>query len=68
MRAVYEAMRLITEHYDLEPGDWFKVTVNAVGNPSIEYGRKITVEGIEKGKYSRETPWREWVGPEENKR
>ena len=42
----------ISDRYNLEPGDWFKVTINAVGNPSIEYHRKITPERVEEGVFN----------------
>lgn len=42
-------LKQLAEKYNLQPGDHFKVTINAVGNPSIEYSRKITVERVEDG-------------------
>lgn len=68
MDATLGAILLIAERYHLEPGDWFTVTLNAAGNPSIEYGRKLTREGVDSGKYTRETPWRKWEGPKEQER
>lgn len=49
MDRTLEILMEIAEKYKLEPGDHFKVTINAVGNPSVEYSRKITAERVEEG-------------------
>ena len=46
-----EAIKFLADYYNLEPGDHLKVTINHVGNPSIEYSRKITPERIEDGSF-----------------
>lgn len=49
MKELLKALQYIAEKYNLKPGDSFTVTVNAVGDPSIAYERKITVEAVEQG-------------------
>lgn len=68
MDKILMMLKEIAEHFDLRPGDKFTVTINHVGNPSVEYSRKITREGVESGRYDRPTPWRKWQGlPEDNR-
>ena len=66
MRAVYEAAKAIAEHFDLEPGSTITITVNAVGNPEVEYSRALTKKLIDK-ENNKDNPWRVWVGPPEDK-
>jgi hypothetical protein len=67
MRVIYNAAKVIADHYGLEPGDSLTVTVNAAGHPQVSYTRRLTKELVEAENAS-DHPWREWVGPEENKR
>lgn len=47
-----QAIKFLADHYKLQPGDHLKVTINAAGNPSIEYSRKITRERVEEGEFN----------------
>lgn len=41
-RAVYEAIKVIAETYNLKYNDRIIVTINAMGDPSIMYETKMT--------------------------